>query len=150
MGPVPPWGPPASGVVFCCFWCWPGFCGCGVGVGGGWLCAKSPSGSASHRVAISVGTARSRVLASILKKQDVLTARRKNISGCLFVRFYISIDALTYLFRGHFFISGGFGRAPFLNTRFLRMRQVVFFFALFVVLPLRHLPARAGDGPAQS
>ncbi len=30
------------------------------------------------------------------------------------------------------------------------MRKVVFFFALFVVLALGHLPARAGDGPAQS
>src|SRR5262249_61119449 len=78
-------GPPASGAPVCC----PDFCG--VGVGEGWVWAKSHAAGQS-----SIDRARaSRAPAIALEKLDEWPARIKNISACLFERFYSSIDART-------------------------------------------------------
>src|SRR5262249_45981964 len=148
IGPMSPWGPPASPVAL---GCWPA---CGVGVGVAWPWAKrcvSPA-DMNPRVRTAAVTAHNELQGNTLENENDWAARIKRISACLFRWFYSSIDARTHLSRSHFLNSGrgswrvvGYKLAP----RQCGMNKAVSLFALFVVLSVGLIPAHAGDSPAQ-
>src|SRR5205823_1530970 len=102
IGPISPWGPPASGVLlglFCWFcWLWLGCepAGCCV-----WLCPRpvpvesdNPNTTASANMILTNMTK--------AKELDFFIDQIKHILYCPFERFYISIDARTHHFRRFF------------------------------------------------
>src|SRR5947209_5209094 len=95
MGPMSPWGPPASPVLLGLF-CWFGLCcepeGCCV-----WLCPRPA-------VVVSANPASTMMAKRFLnmtkaKELDFFIGQIKHILCCPFGRFYISIDARTHHFR---------------------------------------------------